>query len=92
MKKATKAIIISIILLILLISFKISGFVTGEVASENVYSWTKAICNETSCQDYEIFCKGNELINQTAITGAIMNIPENWIDPRNETNKERVCE
>ena len=94
MKKTTRIIAISIvlILLIIFISLKISGFATGEVASEYSYSWTKAICNETYCQDYQIFCNEDKLVRQTPVTGAVISISENWIDPRNETNINRVCE
>lgn len=96
MKKITQNIIIvsiGLILLITLISFNITNLVTGEFTSNTDYphSWTKAICNETSCQDYEIYCNGNKLISQIPITGAVMTISKDWIDPRNET-MERVCE
>jgi hypothetical protein len=97
MKKIKQKIIIAtvgLILLIILMFINMPNLVTGKITSNNNYlhSWTKAICNETQCQDYEIYCNGNKLINQTAITGAVMNVPEDWIDPRNETNRERVCE
>jgi hypothetical protein len=93
MKRTTRIIIIStiLVLLIFFILFKISGFVTGSSISEYSYSWTKAICNETHCQDYQIFCNKNQLINQTLITGAIIENPENWTDPRNETIIKRIC-
>jgi hypothetical protein len=75
------------------ISFKTSGFATAEVSSQSDYphSWTKAICNETSCQDYVINCSGERLIGQTPITGAVITLPKDWEDPRNETMRERVC-
>jgi hypothetical protein len=93
MKKIIKIIIASVflVLLTILISFKISGFVTGEVTSDYPHSWTKAICNETQCQDYQIFCNGNELINKTALIGAVISLPKDWKDPRNETIIDRIC-
>jgi len=72
---------------------KFSDFVTGKSTYDYTHSWTKAICNETHCQDYQIFCnREGELVNQIEITGAMFEIRENWIDPRNETDKGRVCE
>jgi hypothetical protein len=56
------------------------------------YSLTKAICNETHCQDYEITCKNKEIIKQSPITGAVIEIPQDWQDPRNEELRNKVCE
>jgi hypothetical protein len=103
MKKTTQRIIIIAVILILLIvffSFKISGFVSannsidsgGKSAYGYTHSWTKAICNETHCQDYEIFCDGDKLVRQSPISGAVIQIPKNWADPRNQTMQERVCD
>ena len=94
MKYSTKLIISGIVLVlsVVIISFNISGYISGEVISVYPHSWTKGICNETACQDYLIFCNGNELINQTPITGAVISIPKGWEDPRNETMKERICD
>jgi len=85
--------IIALIALLVFIFFRNSGFATAEQQkSDYTYSWTKAICNETSCQDYEIYCNEDKFVNQTAITGAVISIPKGWEDPRNETMKERVCD
>lgn len=55
-------------------------------------SWTKAICDENNyCQDYEIFCKGKELVRISPITGAAIQFSENWEDPRDEETRNRVC-
>jgi len=55
----------------------------------NYYSHTKAICNETNyCQDYHISCDEKRAIIIAPITGAVVQFPENWKDPRNETEKE----
>ena len=95
MKTITKTVIIAVILVlsVVLISFKISGLDSGDSNSslDYTHSWTKAICNETHCQDYEIYCNGGEMIRQSPITGAIISIPKDWVDPRNETMRERVC-
>lgn len=93
MKNTTKIIILIIALIVLLvfISFRNLGFATAEQTSEYTHSWTKAICNETACQDYEIYCNGDEFVSQSPITGAVISIPKGWEDPRNETMRERLC-
>jgi len=94
MKTPTAVIIISVIfiLAIAFLSFSDLGFATAEKQSpEYTHSWTKAVCNETQCQDYEIYCNGNELINQTAITGAVIAIGNGWADPRGEINQNDIC-
>ena len=95
MKRRTQRIIVAaiiLILLIILITFKTSGFATAEQQSpEYTSSWTKAICNETQCQDYQIFCNDEKLVRQSPITGAVISIPKDWEDPRNETMRSRVC-
>ena len=53
--------------------------------------WTKAICDENSCQDYEIRCKDNKVISQTPITGAILVVDNNWEDPRPKEMQEQLC-
>jgi len=62
-------------------------------AEEKEYDmmWTKAICNDEFCQDYEIRCKDNKLISQTPITGAILVIDNNWEDPRPKEMQEELC-
>ncbi len=61
-------------------------------SSENYldyYSHTKAICNETNyCQDYIISCDEERTIMITPIIGAVIQFPENWADPRNESERE----
>lgn len=56
------------------------------------HSHTKAICNsENFCQDYEIFCQNQEVIGMSPITGAAIQFPENWEDPRNDKIKNSLC-
>jgi hypothetical protein len=96
MKNTVKIIILSVILVlsVVLISFKISGLNSDNSNSSLDYnhSWTKAICNETHCQDYEIYCKDSEFVRQNLITGAVISIPKGWEDPRNDTMREKICE
>lgn len=96
MKEKQKIIVLKIILAVVLISIiliLLTNFntITGKVVQENFYSWTKAICNQTHCQDYEIKCSGNNLISKNPITGAIIEIPKDWVDPRNETYRHKIC-
>lgn len=94
MKRITKLAIVSIalILLIVIISFRTSGSVNNDSPYEYTHFWTKALCNETHCQDYVIYCNGEEFIRQRPITGAVISIPKGWEDPRNESMRDRVCE
>lgn len=62
--------------------------VTGEIVAGS-YTFTKAVCNETHCQDYEVYCEKDKLVKQTPLTGAVL-MPEEWEDPR-ETS-EIVCD
>jgi len=64
---------------------------TSNAINENYHSFTKAICNQSYCQDYEILCRGKNIISQTPITGAVIEIPNGWIDPRNESERNIIC-
>jgi len=83
--------LILLLLIILLVFLNFSLEITGKATSEQVYSWTKAICNETHCQDFEIVCNGKEVISRTPITGAFLH-PENWSDPRDWNFRNRFCD
>ena len=55
-------------------------------------SLTKAICNQTNyCQDYQITCKKDKIVQLTPITGAIAQFPEDWADSRTDELKEITC-
>ncbi|MFH1503283.1 MAG: hypothetical protein ABIE36_01345 [Candidatus Diapherotrites archaeon] len=94
MKKALVSLIL-LVLLALLVFFlfcDISDKTTGKITDNYDRSWTKAICNETHCQDYEIVCNRETVISQISITGALIEISEKWEDPRNESMKNEVCD
>jgi hypothetical protein len=55
------------------------------------YSYTKAVCENGKCQDYVILCSGEEVISKTPITGAAINIPNGWQDPRSENLIKGFC-
>jgi len=93
MKKRT---IISIIILIL-IALAIAVFLyfnyTGQdltgSAVLNEYLYTTAICNNSNyCEDYEVECKGEEVVSLT-LTGSFIQQEEEWQDKRE--NKE-LCD
>lgn len=87
-----RKIIITIIIL-LLIAFGIfyfSGNLTGQATQEEPKEslYTKAICNTTEkgniyCEDYEISCKGEEVININPTGNAVYH-ENNWEDPRED--------
>ena len=92
-------IIITIFLIIFIVTLtlnlnKITGFLILKDSDSqiiNKYSYTKAICDKTSCQDYEIACNGKDVINITPIIGAIIKIPKDWQDPRPEEDRNKIC-
>jgi len=86
MKKKTYISILTALLLILGITIFVLISTIQNMPQEQTkvseYSYTKAICEGDTCQDYVILCNGQELISQTPITGAQMKIPSGWEDPR----------
>jgi len=94
MKKPDKKMIIfAVIFIVILMSsalilssdLSISGYPA-------IFSHTKAICNETNfCQDYEIHCEDEKITKMSQITGATVQFSGNWIDPRDETTKNKIC-
>lgn len=63
-----------------------------EYTGEYTNSHTKAICNsENLCQDYEIFCKYQKVIKMSPITGAVVQFPSDWKDPRDKETIEKLC-
>ena len=79
------------ILLLILVSL-ITLLLASSEDYLNYYSHTKAICNETNyCQDYHISCDEKRAIIIAPITGAVVQFPEDWKDPRNETEINRLC-
>ena len=67
-------------------------YITGNIVRNDFsYSFTKAICNnENFCEDYEIYCDGKNLIRLNP-TGAAVQFPESWKDPRNKEQIEKSC-
>ncbi len=85
---------LSIILAVLIgiLSMSLFNNITGNVSEELGYTYTTAICNSTSfCQDYEVKCKNNTLVNFNPITGSAIQFPENWEDPRKNNSMGGLC-
>lgn len=81
--------ILAVIILVMYLNLASKKF-TGEVVS--VSSYTKAICNETNyCQDYIITCNGNYVENIRLVTGAAVQHPPEWKDPREENTEINWC-
>ena len=84
-----KKLFISAIILLLILAALITFLLINPNNSLDYYMHTKAICNETNyCQDFQISCNEERAIMLTPITGAIIQFPENWIDSRNDSDKE----
>ena len=98
MKKEIGTLVASIFILIVLttiIFFNFEQIIASKTSiQEREYDllWTKAICNEAYCQDYEIKCKENQIVSKTPITGAMITISKDWEDPRDEFVQNKLCE
>jgi len=93
MKKTTLLLILIIILIGTGIFLSLNDFLfTGKIIeNQNLHSSTIAICNETNyCEDYEVECKGNEIVKMRA-TGFGIYRSEGWKDPRENHNPENPC-
>jgi len=89
MKKLWISAIILLLILVTLITFTLAN------SNNNLAyrSHTKAICNQTNyCQDYQISCDEERTIMTTPITGAVIQFPEDWVDPRSEFDINKLCE
>jgi hypothetical protein len=97
MKKEIALLIALLILLAVLLTitfFNVEKILSQDLdAQEREYDimWTKAICNDSYCQDYQIYCKNNEVVHLKPITGAILVIDNNWQDPRTKEFQELMC-
>lgn len=94
MKKTIIALSFVLIILAGALTILSINFVKSLEQSEksNEYSYTKAICEDGVCQDYVIVCNGSEIISKDPITGASINIPNGWSDPRSEELINGFCE
>jgi hypothetical protein len=60
--------------------------------AEKENSLTKAICDNTKyCEDYEIICRGKDIVKITP-TGAAIQFSEEWKDPRPRKEIELLCD
>lgn len=89
-KNAKKTITILIVIsfaLVGVLSFSIlRTSITGGTIEDDYYTYTKAICDENNyCQDYEIVCRNGNVEKINPITGAAVQNPTNWEDPRVES-------
>jgi len=79
MKNYVKIALVAI--MILAIASIISTNLTGYVI--NKYEYTTAICDENNfCQDNIITCENNKLTNIAPITGASIQLSNDWVDIR----------
>jgi hypothetical protein len=94
MKKLSIAILVLVIILLLSSVLFFNKSFTGNTikTDEKDYMYTKAICNSSNfCQDHEITCQGNKTVSIKPITGAVIQNPRDWEDPRAKEDRERMC-
>jgi len=91
---------IKIVIFTLVLAISLIGISTIASSSSENYikiieptsSFTKAICTEKNfCQDYEVFCKEEEIIRMSPITGAAVQFSPQWEDPRSEEFINKFC-
>lgn len=83
MKNYLKIALVAIIILATtsIITTNLTGFVI------NRYEYTTAICDENNfCQDNIITCENNKLTNIIPITGASVQLSNDWVDLREKQN------
>jgi hypothetical protein len=80
-------IILTILFVLILLTILVNKTMTGKSVVD-FYTYTKAICNEKTCQDYYIICNGNELIEKSPITGS--SITNKNYSPQTD-QKENFC-
>jgi len=94
-KQTVYAIITMTFLLIVGISATLyQQSITGQVIESQIeydYSFTKAVCGEKYCQDYEIICKNKIPIKIAPITGLVEHSLD-WEDPRTQKQINKICD
>lgn len=92
--KKTRIVFLTLMLLTLIIVLIFLLFSLSQITGEtirNYYSYTKAVCNGTNyCEDYEIICKDDGVLSINP-TGAVVQFPKDWKDPRDEEMIEKIC-
>lgn len=68
----------------------ITGAFAGTPNELNIHSFTKAICENGYCQDFEFTCNGKEIISQKPVTDLIP-LSDNWKDPRTIEQINLTC-
>ena len=95
MKKKTLKILISLLILVLILAIYLVVFqvnFTGNAVKNYSLSFTKAFCDENkNCRDYEITCKGKNLISMNPI-GYAVKIDNPNAPKLNSTNTENLCD
>ena len=87
-----KTLIITLITLFVLTTTMVTLGDNQESEIPYEYSWTKAICTDNNyCQDYQIFCKNNNVVSISTITGAAIQFSQDWEDPRSIDVRNKLC-
>ncbi len=80
-----------ILVVLLVLFFVIGGMLVWDFSSDitgrailDDYSYTKAICEGTFCQDYEVFCDGSEFVEMVPFDDAWVVHDDGWVDFRDD--------
>ena len=94
--KKTAFLITSIIISLIVLTIFFLAFISSQQGNyilipEYTHSYTKALCSsEKYCKDFEIFCEDKNFIGMK-FTGAAVQFPESWKDPRDGEMRNRLC-
>lgn len=90
MAKIIRIVVITLTLIILAaLIFNIPSLIlTGKTIDKHTF--TKAICEDNTCQDHIITCENSSPTSITP-TGAVIQLDNNWQDPRTQEQKEKLC-
>ena len=67
--------------------WEFSNGITGRAILDD-YSYTRAFCEGLYCEDYEVFCNGNEFVKMVLVENSGILHEEGWVDFRKD---EKLC-
>lgn len=95
MQKEVVSITILLVIMAIAISVLAINFIQANTTEDiefETHSYAKAICDQTNyCQDYIVRCNKDQVLSINPITGAAVQFPHDWQDPRDEETRNGFC-
>ena len=89
MKKQYFVIITFALIALLITLLVLNPNLTGSAVKDK-YSYTKAVCSGSGCQDYEVVCENSIATSINPVSGKVT-FSQDWQDTRSEEDKNRLC-